>query len=379
MKEFDKKEFDKYEAHQFLGQTPDILRELWIEIPGDCHLNCSYCLAFENKGDFCFRNRNRFDARTGLLSVEEYLNILKEFQTLYPLTDVEKKDGVKKMIGIPAAGEPFFTKRMRDYVYPIMSFCEENDITISIFTTGDLITEDDISRLQPMKNIRLIIKLNSFFPEVQDRIVGRRGYALARNSALARLIAAGFNDGRLGIVTSLMDQNSQEAESLLRFARENNLTFDMDLIISRGRGGACDCHFKSKDDLLKTVEHLKEVDNREYGREWIASPTYIGSKPCSRFSYSMYIQNNGNVSPCIGANQVIYGNLREQSLESVWNSRISSVVRNRRENIRGACAGCKNFGKTCFSCLSRCAVNLPETLEQGYLETVGCNIFGPVK
>jgi MoaA/NifB/PqqE/SkfB family radical SAM enzyme len=371
------KNSNKFEAHAMLGETLDSLRELWIEIPGDCHLNCGYCLAFENKDDFRFIKGQRIDTRTNLLEPNDYLKILTEFRDRFPLTADELRRGIRKQVAIPSAGEPFFTSRMRSFAYQIIDFCEKNDIVISIFTTGDLINEDDINRLKPLKNIRLIIKLNSFIEEVQDKIANKKGYALARNQSLDRLIKAGFNDGRLGVVTSLIKQNYRESENILRFARDNNLTFDMDLIISRGRGGKFNCRFGSKEHILSAVSNLSTIDEREYGRQWLASPTYIGSKPCTRFSYHLYIQNNGDVSPCIGSTQIIYANIKEMTLEEIWNSKKSLVVRNRMSNIKGACATCKNFGSSCFSCLGRSVIDLPGCLERGCLETVGCNIFGP--
>jgi len=146
-------ENNKFEAHALLGETPNDLRELWIEIPGDCHLHCAYCLAFENRKDFRFFKGDRFDNRNHLLTVADYIAILTEFRDGFPLAESEIAQGIKKQIAIPAAGEPFFTNRMRDYLYPIIDFCEQNDIIITVFTTGDLISDEDIKRLQSIRNI----------------------------------------------------------------------------------------------------------------------------------------------------------------------------------------------------------------------------------
>lgn len=368
---------NKLEDHYLLGETPDALRELWVEIPGDCHLNCGYCLAFENKSNFHFTKGQRFDIRHNLLTIDDYINILGEFRDRFPLSPEEIASGRRKQVAIPAAGEPFFTDRMREYVYAIIDFCEKNDMIISIFTTGDLINERDIERLKPLRNIRLIIKFNSFDEQVQDQIAGHKGYAVARNEALDKLIAAGLNDGRLGIVTSLIKQNVDEAEKILRFARDNNLTFDMDLIISRGRGDKFACRFEAKDEILAAISRLSAIDEKDYDRQWLPSPTYIGSKPCTRFSYHLYVQNNGDVSPCIGSTQIVYGNIKHHGLSELWDSRLSLVVRNRMSNIQGACATCQNFGSSCFSCLSRSVDDLSGSLEKGCLNTIGCHVFGP--
>jgi MoaA/NifB/PqqE/SkfB family radical SAM enzyme len=370
---------NKSEAHGLLGEMPNALRELWIEIPGDCHLNCRYCLAFENKNDFKFVDGARIDQRDNLLTIESYFKILEEFKEKFPLSEKEIANGVKKQIAIPAAGEPFFTERLRNYIYPLLNFCEKNDIIISVFSTGDLINEEDIERLKPLRNLRLLIKVNSFTEQVQDKLAGKKKYAQARNHSLNRLIEEGFNDGRLGIVTSLIKQNATEAEELLRFARRNNLTFDMDLVISRGKGDKCHCQMESREDILRIVDDLRAIDEKDYNRSWLPSPTYIGSKPCTRFSYHLYIQNNGNVSPCIGSTQIIYGNAKDSSLENIWESKLSKTVRERMSNIKGSCVKCKNFDSSCFSCLGRSTIDLSESLNNGYLNTVGCNIFGPVK
>ena len=168
------KNTNRFEAHELLGELPNVLRELWIEIPGDCHLNCGYCLAFENKNDFKFINHERIDVRDNLLSINDYLSVLEDFRDKFPLSTEEKSRGIKKLVAIPAAGEPFFSERMRNYAYAIIDFCEKNDMIITIFTTGDLINDDDIKSLKPLKNIRLIIKFNSFNELIQDKIVGRK-------------------------------------------------------------------------------------------------------------------------------------------------------------------------------------------------------------
>jgi len=192
----------KKNAHGLLGQLVGDLREIWIEIPGDCHLNCSYCFAYENKQDFEFnkvcQEIIRTDKRKDLLSLDEILRNIREFDEDFLLTEKERAEGVKKRLAIPAAGEPFVNDRMRNYVYGVLDECKRRDIVATIFTTGDKITETDMDRLnQYGDNLRLFIKYNSKIPELQDKLVGRKGYTEKRNQVLQRLVERGFNDGRL--------------------------------------------------------------------------------------------------------------------------------------------------------------------------------------
>ncbi|HII39516.1 TPA: hypothetical protein HA318_05970 [Candidatus Micrarchaeota archaeon] len=56
---------------------------------------------------------------------------------------------------------------------------------------------------------------------------------------MRELIARGFNNGRLGIVTSVLEQNAFEMPAIFRYARDNKLIFDADIPIPRGRGRNC--------------------------------------------------------------------------------------------------------------------------------------------
>ena len=308
---------------------------------------------------------------------------IKQFDEDFPLTEQEKAERVNKRLAIPAAGEPFVNGRMRQYAYGILDECKKRGIIPTVFTTGDKITEEDIYRLGCYEdNLRLFVKFNSAKPEIQDKLVGRKGYTQARNKILRRLISAGFNDGRLGIVTSVMEANADELPSMLIFARQNNLLFDADTILERGRGVNCRRKYNDGENrrIFEALEKLRKLDAERYGNHWKAIPTYVGSDPCTRFEHHVYIKGDGEVSPCVGTPQIVYGNTRLATLKEIWNSSLARIIRNHQ--IMGECAGCENYRDgSCYSCLSRSTegLNQEDILRTGKILTIGCGICGPVE
>ena len=377
---------NKKNAHELLGQLFGDLREVWVEIPGDCHLNCPYCFAFEKANDFSFEKVGqeiiRLDNKCDILSLEQILEAIQQFDENFPLTENEKLAGVKKRIAIPGAGEPFVNERTRYYLYGIIEECYKRDIVLTVFTTGDKITQQDMDRLEKYGNcVKLYIKRNSRHPEIQDKLVGRKGYTVERERVLAELITRGFNNGRLGVVTPIMHENYQEAEELMSWARSNNVEFDADTVIDRGRGRLCGCKFKrgENDELIATLKKLQILDRDKFGNNWELTSSYVASNPCTRFDHHLYIKRDGSVAPCVGSPQICYGNIRTQSLKEIWNGKVAQIIR--KHEISGVCAGCQNYkDNKCKSCLARStddSFNQEAILATGKIPTVGCGTIGP--
>jgi len=343
----------KTAAHAGLGNISNSLKELWLEIGGSCHLKCDYCFASRNGIDTCKDN----------VSLEKVLGYINEF----------KQMGGER-IGIVGAGEPFHAKNIED-TFSILENVKNTGIYTTIFTTADLLTDKTIDRIDNYKNITLLVKYNSNNPEVQDKLVKSNGYTQRRDAALQRLIDRGYNDGkRLGIVTSIMKDNLNEMADLLRYARKNNLIFDADTLIPRGRGGTCGLQ-TTNEQTLALLKELQKIDREEFNNTWEITGSYIASPPCTRFSNHLYIDKIGKVHPCVSSQGVEVGDIKTQTLNEVWNSPVMKIIRD--HNYVGKCTTCNNYKeKKCFSCLGRACD--PENMtteflkENGHVETRGC-------
>lgn len=348
----------KSSAHAGLGNLTNKLEELWLEIGGTCHLHCPYC----------FASANGIDNDPNNLKIKDIVKNIKEFVCM----------GGKR-IGVVGAGEPFHPRNIED-LFKILDSVYETGVITTIFTTGDLINKKILKRLDNYPDITLLVKFNSFKPKIQDRLVGNNGYTARRDAALARLIAKGYNDGhRLGIVSSIMKDNKNEIVELLRFARRNNIIFDADTLIPRGRGGTCGLS-TAPEETKKILLECQKIDAEEFGFFWNITSSYIASPPCTRFCCHLYIDKFGFVHPCVSSHGVVLGNIKHQTLSKIWENEITKIIRN--HTYTGKCTTCLNYQtKKCFSCLGRaCAEVTTEFLKKnGFVKTIGCFNYTPIK
>jgi len=404
--------------------TGDKLTNLWIETtkPEHCNLACSYCYAGGGEKQETSLTQEQWlqtleQAReTGITSIgipgagEPFLPVAKE-RTMKIL---EKCRDLGIYTTLFTTGE-FIDQDLANRLY---------ELPVEIMLKGNSI---------------LPYVQDSF---VSDPANGRiiTGYGEKRNKALELLIETGFNDSqkcqdkfqrqsRMGLVTSVMtdnipkDQealitpkqicefvekmkeyqgqgltesyisalselsntkfdsmsNYQEAAYLQAFARTNNIIFDVDSVLKRGRGSTC--HLSPEDQSMKDkFNEIKTIDKEVFGLDWGVNTTYVGVA-CERPRRHLYINYKGDIRPCIGATGVNLGNINETSLAEAWESPEMGIIRAKK--YKGKCAEqCANYTEKdkrtgsplCNSCLGRSCEELTnETLhDKGYVQTIGC-------
>lgn len=362
--------------HGLQRRNTGMLQSLWIELPGKCNLACSYCYACGGE---------KLD-KSRLLTWAQYDSILTQAKAI----------GVDS-IGIPGAGEPLLPKKNGN-IKLTMRFlrrCNELGFFVTLFTTGQFITKKLAQELYNLP-VEIMLKGNSLDPETQDEFVSnpetgqiRTGYGEARNKAIDILINAGFTNEeecqkrynrptRLALVTSIMTSeddgpsNYNEMANILRRCRKDNIIFDCDSLLKRGRGANCSLCTADQEIKAKLLE-LQEVDAREYNRHWELSQSYVGTV-CDRYMHHLYINQYGEIRPCIGAMDVNLGNIKESTLKEAWTSREMTIIRNRQYG--GVCGtDCQNFAEgKCNSCLGRRSTNLTNKFltKKGFVDTIGC-------
>lgn len=350
------------------------LQSLWLETPPICNLAC----------DYCFADGGKLREPSKVISYEQYCKILEEFAA---------HGG--KMVGIPWAGEPLFGPN-RKLTMDVIHKAAELNLVVTLFTTGEFIDKKMAEELYDLP-VEIMLKCNSLDPQEQDRLVSSpskhrniKWYGAKRNTALELFKSLWFNDKkasmekigiptRIGLVTSLMEtedgtvSNIAEVKEILRKCRNENLAFNSDTILPRGRAIGCDLLPKSE-VLKKSIDELRQIDMDEFGYDWTPNWSYIWSTHCNRYNNHLYIQRNGDVHPCLWAPELLLGNAKEDSLQKMRSMPEMKIIRNR--TYRGVCAEtCKNFEEhSCNSCLGRRATvgTGEELLKRGFVLTHWC-------
>lgn len=347
------------------------LRSLWIEIPDYCQLQCKYC--------FANTVMNHPHKTRGFMQLGEYLKLLDDFHA---------QGG--KFLGIPGNGEPFHPGN-RELVLAILKHATRLGISTTIFTTGEAIffemssgdyaactqAAPDFQLMEEMKDLDVIflVKCNSLKPDVQDALVKQPGYAEARARAMDWLMNRYHlnTQGRLGIVTSIMDENKDEILDLYEYARKYNLVFDCDTILPRGRGRHFTEHGSLRHGDYRAI--YKKLDEASCGK-LSSGGSYVGVA-CDRVKHHLYVDIKGDVFPCIGCvgrkESLALGNIRKRTLAEIWNDSRRVLLREHLgEIVVGPCSCCQNFQKTCWSCLGRAVERFEVSGDHLILHTRGC-------
>jgi len=262
-----------------------------------------------------------------------------------------------KTVNIIGGGEPTVDPNFRE----IAQYIKSLGIKVLVATNGIEIANSD-SLLKFLSDIEasIVIKVNSFNGSLQDTLVGKSGYANARDIALKRLIESGFNQThptRLGINTLLMKSNIDKVFDIFVFCRENNITFISGNYMPTGRTEASVfqgdylLEDKSEKKLFEPVstEQYKAVRKQilEYdttnGFPVNSPDAYISGLPCIQ-GLGIQIDNEGKIWHCPARHQVVDGNLLSkeicvnaisQNLSDLWLN--ETYLYSFRNNYNGYC------------------------------------------
>jgi radical SAM protein with 4Fe4S-binding SPASM domain len=292
-----------------------------IEFSLRCNFSCPYCYV------------PKADSFQDELTLDEIRDVVVQAQDM----------GARKIIIL--GGEPT--------IYPdlkiIVGFIRDRGLQVELFTNGTGI-DDELAAFFFANQVRVVLKMNTFDSELQDRLSGKKGAFAAIHSALEALRKAGYPaDGAfLAVSTVICAPNIDELPRLWRWLRDQNIVPYFEMITPQANAVDNQWLFVEPRRVHRLFEELAEIDRNEYNSRWDPQPPLVGNR-CLRHMFSCLVTSKGLVMPCVGIN-VPLGNIREQRLaDIVGQSQIIKDLKNHRQTIKGPCRECEK-AEQCYGC-----------------------------
>ena len=301
-------------------------------ITGKCNYRCTYCGV-----------RNYYMG-SGIKPDLNYKQIKK-------IIDNMKKYPVKILL---MGGEPL----VRKDIFRIMAYLRKSKIKFSLFTNAGLINEKNVDNILDSGAEGISISFDGKGHSDTSGVKGALDFTLKGISLLSkRKLERKLSEPRIRLVTTLTPGfGDDDYEYLLEIAEKykgideinlNNLIFDGKDCGTRKL--TIDNDFLKKFDISK-IEKWYEKGKTTFTPKRLQKEdikNWYSFKPPSRESSCIAPYNIGMLLPLGQLTQCFFldrplGNLLENSIEKIWDSKEAISVRKRIKN--------KNFEKECFRC-----------------------------
>ncbi|MDH3982000.1 MAG: radical SAM protein [Kiritimatiellaceae bacterium] len=318
------------------------------------------CHAFCDEAGFSLEEIKAAAADGRLLTMEIECSRLCNFRCPYCYQDAETQselslDEIKnlalqaKELGVQGiiilGGEPM----IYPHIFEVIEFIRESGMMVEMFTNGSNISKENAMRLAA-NDVKVVLKLNSRDPEIQNRLCGIPNAHAVITSAFENLKAAGYGDGGKSMAASsiISEVNYDELEEMWNWLRDQNIDPYFEMITPQGGAVENDWVYADPKKIEALFEKFAESDRKRFGNDWKPQPPLAGER-CMRHQFSCYVDAIGNVMPCVGVSLPV-GNVREKSLKQILReSEVITDLRNHMEEIKGPCGSCPER-EGCYGC-----------------------------
>ncbi len=292
-----------------------------IEFSLRCNFHCPYC--YVPKPDY-YRDE---------LTLEEILEVIDQAQTL----------GAHKIIIL--GGEPTIYPDLKE----IIAFIRGRGLEVELFTNGTGV-DTDLAAFFFANQVRVVLKMNTFQRELQDRLSGRKGAYDIIQAAFKNLKNAGYPDAGafLAVSTVICAPNIVELPRLWRWLRDQGIAPYFEMITPQANALDNAWLFVTPMRVHELFKELAEIDRRHYNGQWEPQPPLVGNR-CLRHLFSCLVNSKGIVTSCVGVN-VPLGSIRERGLAEILSqSQLINDLKNFRKTIKGPCRLCDKADQ-CYGC-----------------------------
>jgi len=282
-----------------------------IDLTGECKLKCFYC---DRTPDRHNDVPNRIE-----LTTEERKGIILNAHELGATT-----------VEFPGAGEPMIDHGFWEIVEYIHSL---NMVTV-LFTSGHHLDADSVDRLYNL-GATVFLKYNNIDTNIQDKMVGVKGYGVRARTAMNLLLARGFNKTiptrlAIDVVVTPKYHNIDDVANLFRWCRDNNVHNYIMTLIPEGMADHKSLLLE-KERANALIETMRQIDDDEHDLHYSPSRPMGGGYRCRQVNCGLFVNLFGEVYDCNGLARLI-GHVRHNSLREIWESTYAESVRDSDQN-----------------------------------------------
>lgn len=303
------------------------LTNLHIEITSKCNERCVHCyIPHENKVN---------DIEPNL-----FYDILKQCKNM-------------RLLHLTlSGGEPMLHKSFCDFLRK----CKEYDFSVNVLSNLTLLNDEIINEMKTNPLLGVQVSLYSMNSNIHDEITQMKGSFEKTKNAILKLID---NDIPLQISCPIMKQNKNCYDDVKNWAKKHKIHVGDDyVIIARynhttqnlsNRLSVNEIKEMIKNSIVNDKRYLEQIEREAEKKNNITPNDFV----CSVCHSSICIAENGNVYPCAGWQDYNIGNVRQTSLEDIWNnSEKIQYLRGLRRKDFPKCIQCpdKEF---CTMCMVR--------------------------
>ena len=288
------------------------LAGIFLALEPVCNFNCPYCYVGNMKNEFYYG-----------LSLDE----IKEIICTASL------HGAKSVV-VAGDGEPMLSR----HIWKVIKCTLQQGMIPVVFTNGSVITRRIAKKLFS-NNVSVILKVNSFRPQIQDFLIGVPNGNKLIYKALATLLRTGFQAPKFALQSVITKINMSDLKTLFLFCRENNIVPYFETYVAVGHGARPSVRSllePSREDIQRFFLKIQKLDRDLFQMHWEICPRQrvVGYGACNKSYAMLNISSNGDVYRCVTESECI-GNIRETPFETILADpgTISELIKNN-------CTGC---------------------------------------
>jgi len=309
------------------------LTNLHIEITSKCNERCVHCyIPHNNKASY--------------IEADLFYDVLKQCKDM-------------RLLHLTlSGGEPMLHKNFCDFLRK----CQEYDFSVNVLSNLTLLNTEIIKEMKANPLLGVQVSLYSMNPNIHDEITQMKGSFEKTKNAILKLIE---NDIPLQISCPILKQNRNCYDGVIKWAKKHKIHVGDDYaILARydhtTQNLSCRLSINEIKEMINIkvandAKYLEQVEMAAEKKKNITSNDFV----CSVCRSTICIADNGNVYPCAGWQDYVVGNVKETSLNDIWDiSEKVQYLRGLRQQDFPKCLQCPNK-EFCTMCMVRNANENP--------------------